>query len=178
MMLLNLLNYDLSWHDREKWNAAICLMGRFFEEHREDLAPVKDKARIVKYGIEEVDMFLQRNTAVVCPYCESVCCINKHGYYDYEDLIYIFSLGAGPPRYKEGVLDTDPCQFISGRGCTIERSVRPFRCNWHFCNALLKHIEEGPAKPYRAFVKRFEEVMDLRSDMLAEFFKILTSATI
>ncbi len=175
-MLLQLLNYELSWHDREKWDRAVRLMERFFEENRGDLAPVREKARIVKFGIDAVDAFIQINTAVVCPYCEKVCCINKHGYYDFEDLIYIFSLGAKPPLYKEGVLDTDSCQFISEQGCTIERSVRPFRCNWHFCNALLNHIEEGPAKPYREFVKRFEEVMDLRSEMLADFFKILRSA--
>ena len=177
MELLHLLNYDLSWHDRERWDRAIHLMERFFAEQREELAPVAEKARIVKFGIDEVDAFIQRNTAVVCPHCTNVCCINKHGYYDFEDLIYIFSLGINPPVYEEGVLDTDSCQFISERGCTIERAVRPFRCNWHFCNALITHIEEGPAKPYRAFEKRLQEVMDLRSEMLHEFFTILRMKT-
>lgn len=175
MTLLNLLNYELSWHDRERWDETIYLMERFVEENKEDIAPLKENARIIKYGIDEVDSFIQQNTAAVCPFCESVCCINRHGYYDYEDLIYIFSLGEKPPRYKEGVLDADSCQFTSVSGCTIERSIRPFRCNWYFCNSLLEHIEKGAAKPYRSFLRRFDEIMELRNGLLDGFFGMLKS---
>lgn len=173
MELLNLLNYELSWHDREKWDKAIHLLEIFSSEHHEELAHLKDLARILKFRIDEIDSFIQQNTSIVCPNCENVCCINRHGYYDYEDLIYIYALGLRLPVYKKGVSDTDPCQFLSKFGCTIERAVRPFRCNWYFCSALLDHIEQGPSKPYRVFVKQLDEIVDLRKEMLDEFFRIL-----
>lgn len=173
MELLNLLNYELSWHNREKWDKAILFLNVFSEECNGELVHVKDLARIIRFRIDAIDHFIQQNTSIVCPNCETVCCINRHGYYDYEDLIYIHTLGLKPPVYKEGISDTDPCQFLSQHGCAIERSIRPFRCNWYFCNALLVHIENGPAKPYRSFIKQLDEIVDLRKEMLDEFFRIL-----
>ncbi len=176
MELLNLLSYELSWHDRENWDKTIRLLKKFSEERNGELAHVKDTARIIKYRIDEIDAFIQQNTAAVCPGCENVCCVNKHGFYDYEDLICVYALGLTPPSYKEGVSDANLCQFLSDFGCAIERSIRPFRCNWYFCDALLKHIENGPAKPYRTFIKKLDEIVDLRKDMLDEFFRILKTA--
>jgi hypothetical protein len=173
MTLLNLLNHELSWHKRSDWNEAIELLKTFSSEHAYELSHVQDLARIIRFRINEIDAFIQQNTAMVCPHCERVCCINRHGYYDYEDLIYIHAMGLKPPTYKEGISDTDPCQFLSEYGCSIERSLRPFRCNWYFCNALLNHIEQGHAKPYRTFIKQLDEIIDLRKEMLDEFFRIL-----
>lgn len=176
MTLLNLLNYELSWHDMEKWDKAIRLLKIFSSAHHKELTHVKDLARIIKFRIDEIDSFIQQNTSIICPNCKNVCCINRHGYYDYEDIIYIHALGLTPPTYKEGIRDTAPCQFLSEYGCTIQRSIRPFRCNWYFCNALLKHIEQGPARPYRLFIKQLDEIVDLRKEMLDEFFRILKAA--
>lgn len=173
MTLLNLLNCELSWHNRKNWNEAIRLLKAFSEERHQEFAHIRDMAKTIRYRIVEIDPFIQQNTSAVCPSCENVCCINKHGYYDYEDLIYIHALGLTVPIYKEGVSDTDPCQFLSRCGCTIERSIRPFRCNWYFCNALLVHIENGPAKPCRTFIKKLDEIVNLRKKMLDAFFKAL-----
>jgi len=122
-----------------------------------------------KKAIETIDVFIQTHTAEVCPHCRNVCCINRHCYYDYEDLIYIRALGLEPPACKEEVLDTDCCQFLSAAGCTIERSLRPFRCNWYFCGALLKHMEDGAAKPYRQFIREFQKIIELKKTMVDTF---------
>ncbi len=176
MALLNLLNHELSWHKRSDWDETIELLKTFSSEHANKLRHVIDFARIVRLRIDAIDSFIQQNTSIVCPNCEKVCCINRHGYYDYEDIIYIHALGLKPPTYKEGVRDTIPCQFLSEYGCTIQRSIRPFRCNWYFCNALLERIEQGPSRPYRVFIKQLDEIVDLRKEMLDEFFRILKAA--
>ncbi|MDI6800600.1 MAG: hypothetical protein QMD01_00890 [Thermodesulfovibrionales bacterium] len=170
------MNSELSWLDRKKWDRAIHLLEIFSSEHHEELAHVKDLARTIKYSIDKIDSFIQQNTAVICPNCQKVCCINRHGFYDYEDLVYIYALGLKLPVYKEGMKDTEPCQFLSEYGCTIERAIRPFRCNWYFCSALLEHIEQGSAKPYRIFIKQLNEILDLRKEMLNEFVRILEAS--
>jgi hypothetical protein len=173
MTLLNLLNDELSWHDREKWDSATHFMEQLFSSHGNDMGYIVKKAHTIKRAIDEMDCFIQQNTSGVCPDCKDVCCINIHGYYDHQDLIYIYSLGLKPPDYKEGVKDTDPCQFLNKLGCTVERSIRPFRCNWYFCKALFEYMENGDAKPYRNFINKFHEIIDLRKDMLDEFFNLL-----
>jgi hypothetical protein len=142
---------------------------RMIDVHRGELIHVVQYARMLKEEIDGISGFIQLNTSVVCPACEKVCCINKHGYYDHEDLIYVFSLGQERPVYGKGIDDTAPCQFLSERGCSRERSVRPFRCNWYFCDTLLGHMEKGPAKPYREFISRFQGIIETRRKMMDEF---------
>lgn len=174
MELLNLLNDKLTRHNRKDWDRAVELLERFFRERVCDLVPVMEGAQAVREKIGEMDAFIQTNTAEICPQCLNICCINTHGYYDYQDLIYIYALGLRGPVYREGIKDTDPCQFIAGTGCTIARPLRPFRCNWYFCNPLLAHIENGPARPYREFIALFHDVIALRKEMLDEFFRVLS----
>lgn len=126
-------------------------------------------AVLLKNAIETIDAFIQGHTAEVCPHCRNVCCINRHGQYDYADLIYIQALGLKPPAYKDNVRDTDRCQFLEASGCTIERSLRPFRCNWYFCDAILKSMEEGAVKPYRQFIKEFQRVIELKKAVADAF---------
>ncbi|MEW6116675.1 MAG: hypothetical protein AB1553_07230 [Nitrospirota bacterium] len=171
MTLLHLLNDRLSWHSRAEWDIALALLAHFFERYDADLAKVKEHARSIREGIDAVNSFLQLNTAEVCPHCTKVCCANRHGYYDHEDLIYIHALGLRPPRYREGIDDSASCQFIAPNGCTIERSLRPFRCNWYFCDPLLQHMSNGPARPYRAFIAQFQRIIEARRQMVDEFFK-------
>ncbi len=141
-------------------------------------ALVRDKPHIVlrdlaiqlKLATDGVSPFIQQITNAVCPSCEKVCCIDRHGRYDENDLIYIRALGLETPTYQERP-DTEPCQFLSEFGCTRERSVRPFRCNWYFCNALLEYLEQSPQKPYREFIASFQKVVELRNALLEEYKK-------
>ncbi len=157
------------WRDRERWDAVMSLLDRVFGSYAGELSRVTEYANALAGRIDTVSSFIQHSTASVCPSCPQVCCINLHGYYDRNDLTYIHALGLRPPRHEEGLNDTDPCRFLSGDGCGLKRPVRPFRCNWYFCRRLTHHMEEGPARAYRQFIKRFQEVVDLRRLMLDEF---------
>lgn len=127
----------------------------------------KNLANQLKCAIDRVSPLIEQITSVVCPACEKVCCIDRHGHYDDDDLIYVRALGLEPPSYREVSRDTDPCQFLCESGCTLIRSVRPFRCNWYFCNDLIEHMEKGPTKPYREFIGRFRRIVELRDEMLS-----------
>jgi hypothetical protein len=157
------------WHDREGWQATTAFLGRVFGSCRNEVAAVVEHARELRKLMAAASSFIQDTTAAVCPSCPRVCCINRHGYYDRNDLVYIYALGLEPPAYQEGRSDKDPCQFLSGDGCSLDRGVRPFRCNWYFCTRLTRHMEEGPARPYRQFLNRFQAVVEARRLMLEEF---------
>ncbi len=168
-----ILNDDLTWHDRKSWDEALSLITQLFGRRTVDLMEIRRMTLALKSKIDGVDLFIQENTAQVCPDCRKVCCINKHGYYDHQDLVYITALGLAPPRYREGIEDTAPCQFLSETGCRIERSLRPFRCNWHFCSELIAFMNSGPAKPLREFNDKFRELQALRQEIADRFFLIL-----
>jgi hypothetical protein len=126
-----------------------------------------DRALQLKLAMEEISPYIQQITSEVCPTCEKVCCIERHGHYDDGDLIYVRALAIEIPPYRKDFIDTDPCRFLSGSGCVLERSVRPFRCNWYFCDDLIEYMEKGPTKPYREFISRFQKIIEMRDEMFS-----------
>jgi hypothetical protein len=131
---------------------------------------VKTTAGRIRMAVEKISPFIQQATQTVCPKCNDVCCISKHGYYNFEDLVYMHALGLEVPQHKSGRADSDPCQFLSEKGCSMDRAVRPSGCNWYFCSALLDHMEEMPG--YLEFDDALKEVAELWMKMMEEFTSI------
>jgi hypothetical protein len=147
-----------------------------FHDSFHALQKVKETAGKIRKGIEEISPFIQQATGTVCPNCKDVCCINKHGYYNFEDLVYMHALGLKAPQHDFGSKDSGPCRFLSEKGCSMERAVRPSGCNWYFCVPLLEHMEEMPG--YREFDDALGEVVKLWMEMIEEFTKISAPLTI
>ncbi len=146
-----------------------------FQHHKENLAAIITLSHKIKAGIQAIDPFIQRNTSVVCPHCRNVCCTNRHGYYNLDDLIYITALGLTPLKYEYGD-DSEPCRFLASHGCGLERFMRPSGCNWYFCNSLYDSMEKTGAE-YDDFDASLQKVVDMWLEITSEFrkkFKELT----
>jgi len=141
----------------------------FFGSSASELQRVKDLAAEMTRTLEILDPLFDEYTRGVCPSCVSVCCINRHSYYDPEDLIYLYASGEEMPCHRPGIPDTDPCQFLGSRGCTIRRRMRPYRCTWYFCEPLLTSVSSTPAAPYRGFIRLLEVLSFSREEMIREF---------
>jgi hypothetical protein len=149
---------------------VILRLGEIFGNSGNTSQKVREAARRTRAGIEKISPFIQQATQTVCPKCNDVCCLSKHGYYNFEDLVYMHALGLKVPQHEACRADSDPCQFLSEKGCSIDRTVRPSGCNWYFCSALLDHMEEMPG--YREFDDALWEVAELWLEMMKEFAKI------
>jgi hypothetical protein len=158
--------------DRETYILVTLHLEDIFRTENNELRRIKELARNIEDGIEKLSPFIQQTTASVCPRCTDVCCISKHGYYDYDDLVYISALGLKLPPYDFGRKDSDPCQFLSGRGCSLKRTMRPSGCNWYFCENLLEEMEQKPG--YRAFDDSLRDAAHLWIEMIEAFFGFST----
>src|SRR4030043_2356363 len=123
---------DSCCRDQHTYNKTNQQLKEVFIGHWYELEKTREIALKIRDGIKKINPLIQQNTQVICPYCKHVCCISEHGYYKYEDLVYIHALGLKPPDYEFGRNDTDSCQFLSENGCALARSFRPSGCNWHF----------------------------------------------
>lgn len=160
--------WDISWRDTEQWDAAIQALSDLFRPDSPEHAASRQAAERVRELINAVDPFIQEQTAVICPRCTNVCCIDRHGSFDLHDLVYAFCLQLPVPRYERHRNETDPCQFLDAAGCRLPRHQRPFRCTWHFCEALIAHLQTLPAKKVRAFHAAFQELQRVRAKMLMQ----------
>lgn len=152
-----------------------------FRHHNDSLIKVRNIAIQVAQKIENLGAFLEQHTTVVCPECESVCCINRHSYHALDDIVYIYAIGEKNPLHNTSLEDSEPCQFLGKLGCTMARSLRPYRCNWYFCSPLLAHISACSSnRRYRSFINLLHEITRKRQEMMQEYvsvLKILSSDT-
>ncbi len=126
----------------------------------------KELALELKEAFAAVSPFIEKHTALVCPDCEHLCCKDKHGRYDGNDLVFLKAIGAELLPAQHDRKESGPCRFMSERGCSIERWKRPFRCTHFFCDPLLKSLENDNAKLYRAFVEYFQYLISVRQKLL------------
>jgi hypothetical protein len=126
-------------------------------------------AKELKNKFDTISPFIQRHTSIICPYCENVCCINKHGYHDKEDIIFLSILGVELPSNDNHRGDSEPCKFLTEKGCCLERWMRPFRCTWYFCEPLLESMKEDKGRRYREFVMSLQSLIAIRQEFLEGF---------
>jgi hypothetical protein len=141
-----------------------------FQKNDLEYQNVRAFAQNIRDGFEKISPLIQQNTEKVCPECRHVCCISKHGYYLFEDLVYLYALGLIPPACEFGKNDTDPCQFLSHNGCSIERPFRPSGCTWYFCEPLLEYMEKKPE--YHEFDELLRDIAELWMEMIEEFIRV------
>lgn len=142
------------------------MIRELFLRHDRELHRVRTLAEKVRDGIRAFAPFLEQHTSVVCPACRDVCCEDRHAVYDREDLVYIFALGLMPHEYEQRE-ERAPCRFLGADGCRRERSLRPSRCNWYFCDELYESIEK--ASGAAAFNNTLYSVAELWMEMVEEF---------
>jgi len=162
---------DLIRYDPAVYNQITSHIEDIYQNQRHNLQKVKELAQRIKKEIEKISPFIQKSTEAVCPQCKDVCCLSKHGYYNYEDLIYIYALGLKPPHHDFGKKDSTPCQFLSDKGCVMDRSVRPSGCNWYFCDILSDHMERRPE--FGAFDDNLRYIAKLWLELMDEFTRVI-----
>ena len=119
----------------------------------------------LREAFDSISPYIQRHTSEVCPSCPKVCCIDRHGRYEENDLVFIEALGLANLHCDPDRPDTDPCRFLSEKGCSLPRYRRPFRCTWYFCERLLESMHGDKPRDYREFMAAFENLQRLRREL-------------
>jgi len=146
------------------------LIQSLFSRDQDKTRQVRLIACRVQEAISGINRYIEESTSAVCPSCRTVCCRNKHGYHTHEDLIYLYALGLQPPQNDSAGQDADPCYFLTAKGCSLPRTMRPSGCNWYFCDSLYDHMEKRPG--YEAFDRALEDLAGLWMEMVGEYRKI------
>ena len=131
-----------------------------------DPVNMKDLAIEIKEAFNTVSPFIEKHTAIVCPECKHLCCKDKHGRYDQDDIKFLKAINEAIPTAQPDRDESGPCRYMSEKGCSIERYLRPFRCTHFFCDPLLKSLEEDNAKLYRAFITYLQHLISIRQKLL------------
>lgn len=122
-------------------------------------------ARELKGILDNISPFIEKHTALICPLCKKICCINKHGSHTKDDIYFFTALGIKAPFIDRDKKETDPCGYLAANGCSLRRWERPFRCTWFFCDPLLESMKDD-GKAYREFVNSLNMLMLVRQKLI------------
>ena len=122
----------------------------------------------LKAAINSVSPYIEEHTTIVCPQCRKVCCADKHGRYDADDIAYLEALGMDIPPQPADREKTAACRYMTENGCSLRRWMRPYRCTLFFCDALIKSLEKGDPKLYRAFDNYFQNLIVVRQEFIGK----------
>ncbi len=111
----------------------------------------------------EISPMIEEFTAQVCPGCRDVCCKQRFGVMNEQDMGFCAALGAPRPEYDPGRMPDGPCQFMGAAGCVNPRWLRPWRCTAYFCDTLLAAMNSGPPKKVRRISALIQEIVDVRN---------------
>ncbi len=164
---INFFTANLRERNEITHNQAVYYLRSIFNRYKRELETIKALASKIKKGIELINPFIQSYTQLICPSCKEKCCINKHGFYNFEDLVYLHALEIDRGKYDFSGKDLDPCQFLSTNGCILERQFRPSGCNWYFCDYLLQEMEKSPN--YNQFEDSMTTLAKLWMDLIDQF---------
>ena len=117
----------------------------------------------LKKLLAELSPLIEEFTVQVCPDCRDVCCKQRFGVMNEQDLRYRAALGEPLPSCDPARLPDGPCQFMGAAGCVRPRWLRPWRCTAYFCDALLAAMNSGPPKKVRRISALIQEIVDLRN---------------
>jgi hypothetical protein len=137
--------------------------------HSDRIEEIRDLATSLYEAMESLGCIIQQHTEIICPECKTVCCIDRHSFHSFEDIVYIFALGEKLPQHLFGMEDFLPCRFLGKNGCTISRHLRPYRCSWYFCSPLLEHIGQLPIRDYRRFISLLQDITCRRQNLIQKF---------
>lgn len=127
------------------------------------MSKIESAAEKMKQLLIDLSPMIEEYTARVCPDCRDVCCKQRHGIMNEQDMRCASALKSPLPVYDPGRPLDGACQFMGPYGCENPRWLRPWRCTSYFCEALLAAMNDGPQKKSRRVSALIQEIVDIRN---------------
>ena len=133
-----------NWADENDWRGINNTLDHTFATLGPKLDRVRQLARQTRENLEPLFPILDRLTALVCPGCLNVCCIESRPTFSFRDLVLLHALGLTPPPHQTRRNDHEPCRYLGPAGCRLDRLVRPHICTWWLCRPLRELLRQEP----------------------------------
>ena len=123
----------------------------------------------IKETYTDLEPYFRRFIEPFCAKCATPCCVNRHGYPDFEDLIFFNATGRQMNDFDFSCNDTDACQYLGDSGCILSRCVRSYRCTWYFCDEVLDAFKSRDDKAFKKFEYLTKRLASQRMTLIREF---------
>ncbi len=160
---------EISYGSRQQLQDARATIRILFTKNKEVLSDVAALARDLKKTYEALDQYFTAYTEPFCRLCLNPCCVNRHGFPDFEDLVIFEAMGRRDTIFDYRAKETDVCQYLGKDGCMLPRCHRSYRCTWYLCDKVCERFAFDHSLAFRQFELLMENLVDGRKKILALF---------
>jgi len=158
---------------RASLETSIKAIEQVMKQDEEMACRIRSLSRELQKTYLALESYFKKYTEPFCSRCDHPCCVNRHGFPDFEDLVVFSALGTRLwENFDFSAKDRAPCQFLGKDGCTLERCNRSYRCTWYFCDEVFERFRAQSLKDY----EHFEILLDRLGKQRMEILELFDSA--
>ncbi|MBW1988325.1 MAG: hypothetical protein JRI97_02145 [Deltaproteobacteria bacterium] len=122
-----------TWTCPKTWAQANASIAATIRKSAPDMARALSLARTIQDNLDSLARPMDDLCAATCPWCPEPCCHTAVVWLDFPDLLFIHLAGHKPPPRQLRETTSGPCGYLSPKGCTLPRTLRPWVCTWYLC---------------------------------------------
>ncbi len=103
------------------------------------------------------------------PQCDDNCCTASRVWFEYRDLLFFHLLELEIPPGQTRADLSQGCRYLTPRGCSQPRLIRPWRCSWYLCQAQVDLLAARPPRDQRRLSGAVRTILDNRQIMAEAF---------
>ena len=161
------------WGSKIAWQEIHSSLGYHIQRYQDELKPVVTIARRVRSRLETIFELLDGLCAATCSRCPDPCCLTASPWYDFRDLIFLHLNRLAITLTQPIEVYRTACRFLSSRGCTLPRSIRPWICTWYLCPVQTANLKKRRLDQYETFNRTIQEIKRCRRQMENAFVRII-----
>ncbi len=164
--------FALLWASPSAWQEANQTLDHLIQMYDIKLKTAKSLARSVRKNLESIFPILDQVNALTCPWCPDTCCIAAKIWFDFKDLVFLHLNGLTIPSAQPIKSLKDSCRYLGPKGCTLNRTSRPWICTWYLCPTQTAILRKNTPQSEKKISKAFKAVKDSYRKMEWEFIQV------
>jgi hypothetical protein len=167
------LQYAPPWGSKNAWQAVHGNIGYHIHRYEIELRPVVTIARRIRDRLASVFPLLDDLGAATCFRCPFPCCLSASPWYDLRDLLFLHLNYLPIPITQPVETYGAACCYLSPKGCTLPRAMRPWICTWYLCPVQKANLRKQGPDSYETFNRTLDDIKRCRRQLEDSFIRII-----
>ena len=168
------INLAPPWASRPAWQEANFSIETHVRRYQTELEQAALTARKLRHLLVSIFSDLDDLCMATCPWCPEPCCLSASPWFDFCDLLYLHLNQLEIPRTQPIHTYSDTCCYLSSRGCTLSRLIRPWICSWYLCPVQTAYMKKKGRRRWEAFNRMVWEIKKGRKRLEEEFIRVIS----
>ena len=161
------------WGSIAAWQEANRSIDFHLKRYSPRLMPVMQSARETRRRLESIFLSLNDLCLMTCPRCPDVCCLSASPWYDLRDLIFLHLNQLSIPLTQPISGFKETCCYLSHKGCTLPRIIRPWICTWYLCPPQTANVKDRNPDRWQTLSRVLGEIKACRKKLEDEFIRVI-----